>query len=176
MLPVILSLEKTELFFYPVYTLRNCQFEGRALRSLEYKSLHRLSLETFREKQRLGIYAFVVFLSKMKTKSFTKKNYLPTTPCILQNIIVHCSDSQALKQRIITENSLRIWWENPQISGYFFLTWWRATAAATAEGFIISFYKIFIYPQWSTDKLISSEKVRFCWLNNYADFKIAYHS
>lgn len=86
MLPVILSLEKTELFFYPVYTLRNCQFEGRALRSLEYKSLHRLSLETFREKQRLGIYAFVVFLSKMKTKSFTK-NYLPTKSCILQNSI-----------------------------------------------------------------------------------------
>ena len=121
MLPVILSLEKTELFFYPVYTLRNCQFEGRALRSLEYKSLHRLSLETFREKQRLGIYAFVVFLSKMKTKSFTKKNYLPTTPCILQNIIAHCPDRQALKQRIITTvSSLRILRENPKNIRIFF--------------------------------------------------------
>ena len=72
LVPVILSLEKTELFFYPVYTLRNCQFEGRALRSLEYKSLRRLSLETSLEKQKVGIYAFVVFLPEMKTKSLLK--------------------------------------------------------------------------------------------------------
>ena len=151
MLPVILSLEKTELFFYPVYTLRNCQFEGRALRSLEYKSLHRLSLETFLEKQRVGIYAFVVFLSKMKTKSFTKKLFAQD---ILYPSEYYCTDTQPLKQRIsFLLNSLRTPPATPShphrnsLLLILFLTWWRATAAATAEGFIVCFYKMFIYPQ-----------------------------